>query len=69
MASKQYEVIRPFDRTDPRTGVDTAYQVGDVFPGPVDKPYFLDPRGPDGKGPLIAEKPAPVSTDSASKEK
>lgn len=67
MASKQYEVVRPFSRTDPRTGVDTHFDVGDVFPGPVDKPYFMDVRGPDGKGPLIAEKPAPA--DSASKEK
>lgn len=69
MASKQYEVIRPFSRTDPRTGRDTAYKVGDVYPGPVDKPYLTDALGPDGKGPLIAEQPAPVSPDSTSKEK
>lgn len=66
MASKQYEVVRPFRRTDPRTGAESRFEVGDVYPGPVDQPYYTDPRGPDGKGPLIAEKPA---TDPASKEK
>lgn len=72
MAGKQYEVIRAFRRTDPRTGADTAYKVGDAYPGPLDKEYLTDEAGPDGLGPLIAEKstpaPAPASSDST-KEK
>jgi hypothetical protein len=71
VAGKQYEVIRPFRRTDPRTGVDTMFEVGDVYPGAVDaEPYLLDPGGPDGKGPLIAETATPVTaSDSSRKEK
>lgn len=68
--SKQYEVIRPFRRTDPRTGFDTHFKVGDAFTGAIDKPYLLDPDGPDGKGSLIAEKSAPPAPiDSSDKEK
>lgn len=82
MAGKQYEVLRPFRRTDRRTGAETFYEVGDLFPGPVDQPYYLDQRGPDGRGALLKEKPAPVAekatpnaeksaptTDSSDKEK
>lgn len=74
VAEKRYEVIRPFRWADPKTGADTHYKVGDVYPGPVNKPYLLDPAGPDGKGPLLLEKtiptpaPAAPSVDS-SKEK
>jgi hypothetical protein len=72
---KQYEVLRPFTRTDRRTGFDTDYAVRDVYTGPVDKPYLTSPEGPDGKGPLIAEKsvpdptPATSASDSSNKEK
>lgn len=69
MASKQYEAVREFSQTDPRTGVDTDYKIGDPYTGPLDKPYLMDSRGPDGKGPLIAEKTTPVVSDSAPKEK
>jgi hypothetical protein len=67
---KQYVILRDFSRTDPKTGANTPYKQNDPYSGPVD-PSYLDPQGPDGKGPLLAEKssPAPVSSDSSSKEK
>ena len=67
MAGKQYEVVRAFRQTDPKTGKDTHYEPGDPYSGSVDKPYeyLLDEQGPDGKGPLISEKSS--STDSSSK--
>jgi hypothetical protein len=74
--AKQYEVLRFFVRTDRRTGAETPYKVGDVYAGPLDKDYLTSPEGPDGKGPLIAEKtvapatPAPATPASDSpKEK
>lgn len=75
MAAKQYEVIRPFQQTNPNTGVVTNYLVGDAYSGPLDLPYLLDPAGPDGQGPLIAEKvsassdSSKTSSDSSGKEK
>lgn len=72
MPAKQYEVVRPFRRTDRRTGADSHFEVGQVYSGPIDASY-LDPAGPDGRGPLIAEKSAPApaapSSDSDTKEK
>jgi len=72
VAGKQYEVVRAWRRTDPKTGDDTNYAPGDVYDGPVDKPYLLDSQGPDGQGPLIAEKSTPpvaASSGTPSKEK
>jgi hypothetical protein len=78
VAGKQYEAIRDFQQTDPRTGVVTSYKVGDAYSGPLDLPYLLDPAGPDGSGPLIAEKSSSssasdssgkASSDSSGKEK
>lgn len=68
MAGKQYEVVRDFRRVDPKTGDSTAYKAGDVYSGSVDQ-SLLDSAGPDGKGPLLAEKNAPAPSDSSSKEK
>jgi hypothetical protein len=72
--SKSYECIRAWRYVDPRTGADTHYAPGDPFEGPVDEnPHLLDPAGPDGCGPLIAEKtsdkavvakPAPAPKES-----
>lgn len=59
MPSKQYTTVRAWRFSDPRTGADTNYAPGDPYEGPVDaNPYLLDPQGPDGCGPLIAEKNA-----------
>lgn len=68
MPAKQYEVVRPFRRTDRRTGADSHFEVGQVYSGPVDESY-LNPAGPDGRGPLIAEKSAPVAPSSVSDTK
>lgn len=70
MAGKQYEVVRFHRRTDPKTLDDTIYEVGAHYSGPLDW-YHLDPKGPDGQGPLIAEKstPLPSSADSGVKDK
>jgi hypothetical protein len=70
-AGKQYKVIRPFRRTDEKTLVDVDYKVGDAYPGPVDKPYYTSPEGPDGKGPLLAEVsvPTPAPASDSTKEK
>jgi len=69
---KQYVVLRDFSRTDQKTGDDVTYTAGSPYSGPFDASY-LDPAGPDGKGPLIAEKstssPTPADSDSSSKEK
>lgn len=57
MPAKQYEVVRPFRTVDPRTGASTHYTVGDSFTEPVDtNPYLLSDEGPDGGGPLVADK-------------
>jgi hypothetical protein len=69
VAGKQYEAIRVWRRTDPRTGADTNYVPGDPYTAPVE-PNMVSPEGPDGKGPVIAEKSTPaISGDSSSKEK
>lgn len=76
MAGKEYVVVRKFTRVDPKTGIETRFKKNDVYDGPVDKSY-LDPGGPDGKGPLLAEKsttpekPSPLvaGSDSSTKEK
>jgi hypothetical protein len=75
---KQHVAIRQFRQYDPQTGKPKTY-VGsgdELYTGPLGLPYLLDPAGPDGKGPLIAEKsdvvkPAPpaASGDSSTKEK
>lgn len=68
-AAKQYEVVRAFRRTDPKTYEDTDYNVGDTYSGQVEDSY-LDPDGPDGRGPLLAEKKSTVSSsDTGNKEK
>lgn len=77
-ATKQYEVLRPFRRTDPKTYIDTSFEVGDTYSGPVED-FYLDPDGPDGNGPLLVDKAAekasdkpsttPVSGDTSNKEK
>jgi hypothetical protein len=72
VAGKQYVAIRWFRQTDPRTGNDTIFEVGDPYSGPLDLPYLLDQKGPDGRGPLIAEKSTPTASsasDSGGKEK
>jgi hypothetical protein len=57
--SKSYEVVRAWRYVDPRTGDPTDYTPGDPYTGAVDaNPFLLDPQGPDGCGPLIAEKTA-----------
>lgn len=60
VTASKYEVVRPWRYVDPRDGAVTEYAVGDPWDGPTDKnPYLLDPGGPDGAGPLIAEKATP----------
>lgn len=57
MATPKYEAIRSFRLVDPRTGKGTQYVPGDAFDGPVDEnPHLLGDDGPDGGGPLIADK-------------
>jgi hypothetical protein len=66
VAAKQYVVLRSFRRTDRRTGAETRYVAEKPYTGAVDKPYLLDPSGPDGNGPLIAEVVAdPISPPAA----
>lgn len=63
---KQYEVVIPFHRVDPKTGDVTEYAVGDSYSGEdVDK-YLADPNefAPD-HGPLIREKTAQASADKS----
>lgn len=79
MAGKtQYVAIREFRQYDQQTGKPKLYMGNgdELYMGPLDLPYLLDPAGPDGRGPLIAEKsdvvqPAPpaASGDSSTKEK
>lgn len=71
MPSKSYEVVRAWRYVDPRTGEPTDYQPGDPWTGPVDEnPFLLDPAGPDGCGPLIAEKtPGKSASDKSAPEK
>jgi hypothetical protein len=77
VAGKQYESIRVWRRVDPKTGEVTDFEVGDPYSGPIDSVYMLSPEGPDGRGPVIAEKSASsvekstpaVPGDSSSKEK
>lgn len=80
MPGKQYVVLRDFSRTDQKSGNVSSYHENDPYSGPVDDSY-LNPQGPDGRGPLLkasdssdssskaAEKSSPASTDSSSKEK
>jgi hypothetical protein len=68
VAGKQYVVLREFRRVD-KNGEIASYAKNDVYSGPVDATY-LDPSGPDGNGPLVAEKAAaPIPASSDSKEK
>jgi hypothetical protein len=61
---KQYVVLREFSRVE-NTGATATYAKDDLYSGPID-PSYLDNNGPDGKGPLVVEKAAPIT---ASKEK
>lgn len=68
MPGKQYVVLREFSRVD-KNGESTSYSKDDVYSGPVDASY-LGSNGPDGHGPLVAEKaatPTPASSDSKEK--
>jgi hypothetical protein len=60
-------VLREFRRAD-KNGNFTSYKPGDPFSGVPGK-YDLDPSGPDGRGPLLADEVDPTPTDSSSKEK
>lgn len=65
--AKQYVAVREWRRVDPRLGTPTDYQIGDPYTGPVDA-CQVSPEGPDGRGPVIAEKSTPaVSSDSEEK--
>ena len=67
MPSQSYEVVRAWRYVDPRTGDSTDYQPGDPYTGAVDEnPFLLDPQGPDGCGPLIADKAAAKAAEKAS---
>jgi hypothetical protein len=66
VAAKQYDVLRYFRRVDPRTGESQEFQPGDTYSGAVDEEYFLAPAGPDGQGPLLAEKSSTSGSGSGS---
>lgn len=57
-ASDGKVVLRPFRRTDPRTLKDTLFNIGDPFTDEVTEDYYESEDGPDGKGPLVGDKPA-----------
>ena len=76
--AKEHVAIRKFHQYDQQTGKPKNYEgTGEeTYTGPLDLPYLLDPAGPDGGGPLIAEKsdvekpdPPAASGDSSTKEK
>jgi hypothetical protein len=76
--AKEHVAIRKFHQYDQLTGKPKNYEgTGEeLYTGSLEYPYLLDPAGPDGRGPLIAEKsdvvqPAPpaASGDSSTKEK
>jgi hypothetical protein len=68
VVTAKYEVVRAWRYVNPQDGTATEYAVGDPYDGPTDKnPHLLDPGGPDGVGPLIAEKPAASKTDTKEK--
>lgn len=73
MAGKvQHVAIRVFHQHEPPMGKTKFYAgTGDeLYTGPLDLPYLLDPAGPDGNGPLIAESTIPAASgDSSTKEK
>lgn len=64
MPAKQYEVLRNFRMTNRRSGAASHHEAGSLYSGPLDNEYLLDPQGPDGKGPLIAEKASPAAEKS-----
>jgi hypothetical protein len=69
----QHVAIREFHQHEPPSGKPKFYAgTGkELYTGPLDLPYLLDPDGPDGNGPLIAVEsiiPA-ASGDSSTKEK
>ena len=66
-SGKQYVAVRWFRQSDPETGEITIYEgTGDEpYTGSLDLPYLLDPSGPDGRGPLIAEKSADKPSDES----
>lgn len=64
---KEFEAIRVWTRVDPNTGAPTNFAIGDPYVGPVDE-CQVSVEGPDGHGPVIAEKSTPaVSSDSEEK--
>lgn len=69
-ATLEYVAVRHFRQSDPRTGKVTVFEPGDLYAGSLEFPYLLDPSGPDGQGPLIAEKsvPAPAAASGESHE-
>lgn len=64
MAGKQYEVIRDFRHSCPKSYVDTHYSVGDTYTGDVNDNQIAD-EGPDGEGPVLREKAASSSSSNA----
>ena len=66
----EYVAIRKFHQMDQRTGKVKVYEgTGDeLYTGPLEYSYLLDPKGPDGQGPLIAEKSAPAAASGDSNE-
>jgi hypothetical protein len=70
VAGKQYVVLRDHRRVD-KNGDSTSYKKDDPYTGPVSD-EDVHPQGPDGRGPLLGDKPSPASSassDSSSKEK
>jgi hypothetical protein len=66
----EHVAIRKFHQMDPRTGRTTFYlgSGDELYTGSLEYPYLLDPSGPDGQGPLIAEKSAPAAAPGDSNE-
>lgn len=72
-ASKgKYSVIRPFDRTNPKNGKDTHYNIGDTYDGDDIEKYLEWPDGaliaPADEPNVVAfiEQAAPAPADESS---
>lgn len=59
-AKSKYVAIRVFDRTDPKTGKDKHYDIGDVYDGPDPEAYL---EWHDGA--LIALDDSPAASAAA----
>jgi hypothetical protein len=59
-AKPKYTAIRVFDRTDPKTGKDTHYNIGDPYDGP-DPDKYLEWHD----GALIALNDSPAASAAA----